>query len=443
MSTTRRDLLRTGLAAAAFGVLHASCGSSASSQSSTTPQAAAPPKPKKILILGGTGFIGPKTVAAALARGHQVTIFNRGKREKIQPLEMLRDPADKSGKMKIEHLYGNRDPELPAEDEKGPDGKLLHPDASPKGLEQLVGKTWDAVIDNSGFFPRHVGASAELLAKQGVPQYIYISSISCYDESAIPAQGGDETTKLATLADPKVETMGAQFENYGGLKALCEQAVQAAFPKGAAIVRPGYIVGPGDPTDRFTYWPMRCAAGGEVLAPGSPDDPLQWIDARDLADWLIHLVEQGTTGAFNAVAPAKPARWGDVLDTCVKAGGGAKLTWVPQVWFDKHVKEEDQNFPIWSPPVGKTAGFLRWSNERAKAAGLTFRTVEDTVQALRAWFPGEIERRVKVTAELAAKAKAEGKEPKLDPHPDALRAGPSREQEKAWLDAFHADPTPA
>src|SRR4051812_43795839 len=208
MSTTRRDLLRTGLAAAAFGMLHASCGSSAS-QSATTPQPAAPAKPKRILILGGTGFIGPKTVAAALARGHRVTIFNRGKREKIQPLEQH-----------VEHLYGNRDPELPADDEKGPDGKLLRPDASPKGLEQLAGRRWDAVIDNSGYFPRMVGASAQLLAKT-CGQYIFISSISCYDEKSIPASGGDETTKEAELADPKTETMGPEFENYGGLKILC------------------------------------------------------------------------------------------------------------------------------------------------------------------------------------------------------------------------------
>ena len=426
MSTTRRDLLRTGLAAAAFGMLHASCGSSASSQSSTTPQPAAPPKPKRILILGGTGFLGPKTVAAALARGHQVTIFNRGKREKIQPLEM-----------QVEHLYGNRDPDLPAEDDKGPDGKLLHPDASPKGLEQLAGKTWDAVIDNSGYFPRHVGASAQLLAKQGVGQYVYISSISCYDENAIPPQGGDENTKLATLADPKVETLGDEFQNYGGLKVLCEKAASAAFPNRTAIVRPGYIVGPGDPTDRFTYWPMRCAGGGEVLAPGSPDDPLQWIDVRDLAEWLVKLVEDGTAGTFNAVAPATPAKWGDVLGACVKAGGGAKLTWVPEAWLEKHELGGDDAFPIWAPPTGKTAGFHRWSNARAQKAGLEFRTIEDTVAAIREWFPKEVERRVTKTAELEAKAKAEGKEIKHNPDPGGLRAGPSREKELATLAAFH------
>ncbi|HEU5056342.1 MAG TPA: NAD-dependent epimerase/dehydratase family protein, partial [Kofleriaceae bacterium] len=160
---------------------------------------------KKILILGGTGFIGPKTIEVALARGHQVTIFNRGKREKLQPLEF-----------EVEHLYGNRDPLLPADDEKGPDGKLLRPDSSPKGLEQLVGKSWDVVIDNSGFFPRMVKASADLLARQGAAQYIFISSISAYDESSIPAAGGTEDGKLASLADPAVETMGKEFENYGG-----------------------------------------------------------------------------------------------------------------------------------------------------------------------------------------------------------------------------------
>ena len=159
--------------------------------------------PKRILILGGTGFLGPKTIDAALARGHSITIFNRGKREKLQPLEQ-----------KVEHLYGNRDPKLPA-DEANPEG-------SPVGLAQLEGKKWDVVIDNSGYFPRHVEASAKLLAPNA-ERYIYISSISAYAE--YPPAGGDETTQLAELADPTVETMGEQFENYGGLKVLCERAV--------------------------------------------------------------------------------------------------------------------------------------------------------------------------------------------------------------------------
>src|SRR6185436_18863248 len=233
---TRRDVMRAALGGAVLGALPA-CGSPQPGAQRT----AAVASKKRILILGGTGFLGPKTVAAATARGHEVTIFNRGRREKIQPLEI-----------KVEHLYGNRDPKLPADDERGPDGQLLHPDATPKGLEQLVGKSWDVVIDNSGFYPRMVTASAELLAKNA-KLYIYISRISAYDADASPPNGGDENVRLATLADPTVETMGKEFENYGGLKALCERAAQAAFPGRAAIVRPGYIVGPGDPTDRFTY----------------------------------------------------------------------------------------------------------------------------------------------------------------------------------------------
>ena len=420
MTTTRRDVLRGGLAATAFGLIHSACSSGPGTATTIVPTK--PAAPKTILILGGTGFLGPKTIAAATARGHKVTIFNRGKREKIMPLEI-----------EVEHLYGNRDPELPAEDDKGPDGKLLHPDASPKGLEQLAGRSWDAVIDNSGYFPRMVGASAQLLSKT-CGQYIFISSISCYDEKSIPAQGGDENTKLAELADPKTEEMGKEFENYGGLKVSCERAAEAAFPKRTAIVRPGYIVGPGDPTDRFTYWPMRIAQGGDVLAPGAPDDPLQWIDVRDLAEWLVTLVEHGTMGTFNAIAPGAPARWGDVLTACVKAGGGAKLEWVPADWLAKNGAGDDDAFPIWNPPVGKMAGFHRWKNERAKAAGLTFRTIDDTVTAIRAWFPGEVERRVRVTKELEAKGKA----PPPGVDPGALRAGPSRQREQELLAKWRA-----
>ena len=421
----RRSILRGGIAAAAWGLVHASCGSTSSSEPrvARSPTPATPPKPKRILILGGTGFLGPKTIAAAVARGHEVTIFNRGKREKFLPLEV-----------KVEHLYGNRDPNLPADDARGPDGKLLNPDAAPKGLEQLAGRSWDVAIDNSGFFPRMVDASARLLAPK-VGRYIYISSISAYDEN--PANGGDENTKLATLADPTVETMGAQFENYGGLKVLCERAAAAAFADRAAIVRPGYIVGPGDPTDRFTYWPMRIAQGGEVLAPGSPDDPLQWIDVRDLADWLVKLAEEGTTGTFNAVGPT--ARWGDVLDTCVRAAhNDAKLEWVPAPWLADNGMGDEDAFPIWNPPTGKLAGMHRWKNARATAAGLTFRPVADTVDAIRAWYPAEVERRVRVTAELAAAAQAKGQPPKQGPDPKQLHAGPSRDRERELLAKWHA-----
>jgi 2'-hydroxyisoflavone reductase len=327
---------------------------------------------------------------------------------------------------------------LPADDEKGPDGKLLHPDGTPKGLEQLAGKQWDVVIDNSGYFPRMVKASAELLAKNA-SRYIFISSISAYDEKSTPATGGDETVKLATMADPTVEEMGKEFQNYGPLKVLCEQAAEAAFPGRAAIVRPGYIVGPGDPTDRFTYWPVRIAGGGELLAPGSPDDPLQWIDVRDLAAWLITMVENETTGVFNAVGPPSPARWGDVLASCVKAAGpkAAKLEWVPTEWLEANEMAGEDSFPIWIPPKGKYAGFHRWSNDRAEATGLAFRTMDDTAKAILDWYPTEIERRVRVTAQIAEENKAKGKEPPKG-DPSALRAGPPRDRELALLEKWKA-----
>jgi 2'-hydroxyisoflavone reductase len=292
------------------------------------------------------------------------------------------------------------------------------------------------VIDNSGYFPRHVAASAQLLAGHAA-QYIFISSISAYDEN--PAIGGDEDTRLAKLADPTVETMGAEFENYGGLKVLCEQAVQAAFPDGATIVRPGYIVGPGDPTDRFTYWPVRASQGDEMLAPGSPDDPLQWIDVRDLADWLVTLAEQGTTGVFNAIGPATPAKWGDVLASCVAGThSDATLTWVPADWLEANGMGGEDAFPIWVAPVGKFAGFHRWSTKRAQAAGLTYRSMDETVAGIHAWYTIEIQRRVRVTRELEEAAKAKGLPPKPAPDPRALRAGPTAERERELLAKWHA-----
>jgi 2'-hydroxyisoflavone reductase len=379
----------------------------------------APRQKKRILILGGTGFIGPKTVSAALQRGHSVTVFNRGRTEKRIPFE-FKD---------VEHLYGNRDPLLPADDERDADGKLLRPDASPKGLEQLEGRRWDAVIDNSGYYPRMVKASSEMLAKS-CGQYIFISSISAYASSA--QRGGDEDAPLAELSDPTVEDMGPGFANYGGLKVACERAAQAAFPDRCAIVRPGFIVGPGDPTDRFSYWPVRIDRGGKVLAPGTPEDPVQWIDSRDLGEWLVKLVENGTAGTFNAIGA--PARWGTVLQTCVEAASKpAELVWVDSEWLSKNATGPRDNFPIWVPNDGDTAGFHTWKNDRALAAGLTTRSLEDTVRATLAWFPSEIERRVRVTKELTEQAAKDGKPtPKL-PDPLALKAGPSPERETELL----------
>src|SRR5581483_5696245 len=216
----------------------------------------AAPARKRILILGGTGFLGPATVEAAKARGHELTLFNRGKtRPGLFP--------------NIEALHGDRDPD------KG------------EGLNSLRNRKWDTVIDNSGYFPRQVSASAKLLSGN-VAHYIFISSISAYADNSIENQ--DERAKLATIADPTVEKVTEQ--TFGPLKALCEKAAADAFPGHATIVRPGYIVGPDDPSGRFTYWPVRIDRGGEVLAPGAPTDPVQIIDVRDLGAWLITLVEQ-------------------------------------------------------------------------------------------------------------------------------------------------------
>ncbi|HWP37019.1 MAG TPA: NAD-dependent epimerase/dehydratase family protein, partial [Gemmatimonadales bacterium] len=266
-------------------------------------------KPMHILILGGTGFLGPATIEAALARGHTVTIFNRGRTEKRRK-EIGRELPFMD---KVETLYGNRDPEKHADD--------ADPE-SPKGLSSLIGRTFDAVIDNSGYVPRIVRASAELLAPH-TKQYVFISSISRYADNSRP--GSDETAPAATMPDPAVEDMGAQFENYGPLKALCEDAAEQAMPGRVAVVRPGYIVGPGDPTPRFTYWPVRLgrASGerAEVAVPGAPDDPVQIIDVRDLGDWLITLVETGTTGAFNACGPEHRLTAAALMAACREAAG--------------------------------------------------------------------------------------------------------------------------
>ena len=243
------------------------------------------PARKRVLILGGTGFLGPATVEAALARGHQLTLFNRGRtRPGLFP--------------DLEKLTGDRDPR------KG------------EGLKALAGRQWDAAIDNSGYYPRMVGASAKLLAG-AVKQYIFISSISVYAQDS--EEGADETARVATIPNPAIEEMGPNWENFGALKALCERAAEEAMPGRVTVVRPGYIVGPDDPSGRFTYWPVRVDRRGEILAPGEPADPVQFIDVRDLGAWLVQVVEDGTTGVFNATGPEKRLGMGELLTACQRA----------------------------------------------------------------------------------------------------------------------------
>ena len=381
----------------------------------------------RILILGGTGFLGPKTVEVALARGHHVTVFNRGRTEKRIPF----------GFEGVDRLYGNRDPILPADDARGPDGNLLNPDASPKGLATLAGKSWDVVIDNSGYYPRHVKASAELLAKN-CKRYIYISSISAYADNKVV--GADEDYALAKLADPTVETMGPNSSFYGGLKALCEQAAQAAFAGKCAVVRPGYIVGPGDPTDRFTWWPVRIARGGAIAVSGKPADPMQWIDVRDLAEFLVKVAEDATAGVFNAVGPGDAATVGEVVAGCVKlAQAPCDVTWLSAEFLNAQgAGGEDGVFPIWLDPVGDFAGFHCWSNARANAAGMRYRTLEDTLTATLAWWPTEVARRRRVGAQMVADAEAKGQPVPKFADPELLRQGPSAAKEVELLAAWKA-----
>ena len=230
----------------------------------------------KLLILGGTKYLGRHLTESALERGHEVTLFNRGRE----------NPDLFHGK--VEKLVGDRDGDLAA----------------------LKGRKWDAVIDTSGYFPRVVKDSARLLADT-VDHYTFISTISVYEDFSQP--GIEETAPVGKLEDETVEDIGAGA--YGPLKALCEQAVEEVMPGRSLIVRPGLIVGPYDPTDRFTYWPSRIAKGGEVLAPGDGTSPVQFIDARDLAEWVLTMTERKQTGVFNATGPEERLEMKGFLET--------------------------------------------------------------------------------------------------------------------------------
>lgn len=368
MATSRRDFIALTLGSyAALSLGHGKAHA----------RRPADAKKLKILILGGTGFLGPATIEAALARGHEVSMFNRGRREKMRK-EVGRELPFMD---KVEKLYGNRDPELTA-DEKDPE--------SPKGLAELAGRSWDVVIDNSGYVPRVVKASAEMLAPN-CKQYIFISSISANADSSKP--GSDETAAVATMDDPSNEEVMA---NYGALKALCEAAAEKAMPGRVANVRPGYIVGPLDPTPRFTYWPVRLSQAkgdrAEVLVPGAPTDPVQIIDVRDLGEWLVHLAETNTNGLFNACGPKDTLTADEMVNACKEAAGApdAKLTYVPAEFMVSNGAQPGQ-WPILIPPMGEYTGFHQWSNTRAVAAGLKFRPVVDTCRDTLAWYDGALD----------------------------------------------------
>jgi len=297
----------------------------------------------KLLVLGGTKFLGRHAVGAALAAGHDVTIFTRGQ---TNP-ELFAD---------VEHLVGDRD------------GKL----------DALAGRGWDGVVDTSGYVPRVVQQSAELL-RDAVGRYVFVSSISVYDDFSTPV---DEGSPVAQLEDPATEEI---MEAYGALKAACENVVEEVYRDRSARVRAGLIVGPYDPTDRFTYWPRRIALGGDVLGPGNPGAPVQFVDARDLADWLVTLALDGPGGTFNATGPAEPLTFAQLLERARDAiGSEANVVWVD----DQHVLDAEvqpwTELPLWLPG-DEYAGMARANMSRALAAGLTFRLLEETVVDTLAW----------------------------------------------------------
>ena len=312
----------------------------------TVPLLASERRPLKILILGGTGFIGPHQVETALGRGHEVTIFNRGKTAPgLFP--------------QVEQLIGDRDDDLKA----------------------LEGRKWDAVIDNSGFVPRWVDQSARLL-KGHVGHYMYLSSISAYADTSVI--GLNENSELRKLDDPKTEDTSG--ENYGGMKALSEERVRQSFPEASTLVRSGLVVGSGDPTDRFTYWPARMHRGGNVLAPGSPDDPIQCIDVRDLAKWMLIAIEEKHYGTYNVTGPYHQMTMGEFLKTVQESTNSkATINWVPWKFLSSQKVRPWTELPLWVPPNSDLSGFVRIDNSKAIKAGLTFRPMSKTVRDALAW----------------------------------------------------------
>ena len=344
--TTRRHFLKTSIAVGS-GLGFALRSSSLFAEKSV--------KSLRILILGGTGFTGPYQVRYALSRGHKVTTFNRGK---THPGELPNE---------VEQLVGDRS------------GKL----------DALKDRQWDVAIDNPTTLPAWVRDAAQVL-KGNVERYVFVSTISVYADTS---KGVDETAPLAKYdgSDPLKETLEAMkasgYKTYGPLKALSEQEAEKWFPGRTLIVRPGLIVGPRDETDRFTYWPVRIDRGGEVLTPGTPNDPVQLIDARDLAEWTIRMVESRETGIYNATGPAKPLGIGEMLDRIKGAlDSNAKFTWAPADFLKAQKIEAWSDMPVWT---GDESGMARTSISRALAKGLTFRPLADTARDTFAWFKSQ------------------------------------------------------
>jgi 2'-hydroxyisoflavone reductase len=299
-----------------------------------------------ILIIGGTKFLGRHLVDAARAAGHEVTLFNRGKTNPA----LFPD---------VETVTGDREHDM----------------------EKLSGREWDAVIDVAGYLPRIVRLSAEAL-KDRVRRYVFISSISVYADNR--KVGIDESYPVGKLRDESVEEVTG--ETYGPLKALCEKAVEEIYGDRALIVRPGLIVGPYDPTDRFTYWPVRVKRGGDLIAPDRPQTPIQIVDVRDLSEFIVKLIEDNASGVYNATGPDDELTMGEFLDACKRvAGSTAAFHWASAEFLAEHGVQPWSDMPVWVPDTEEDAGFSRIDVSRAIGAGLTFRPLEETIRDTIAW----------------------------------------------------------
>jgi 2'-hydroxyisoflavone reductase len=305
--------------------------------------------PLRILILGGTGFIGPNQVQYALDRGHSVTLFNRG----VTNAALFPN---------VPRLVGDRN--------------------LPDGHKALETGEWDVVIDNPTANPKWVRDAGKALRGR-TKHYIFVSTISVFSDNSAPI---DEDGPLLAPSDIEAAYDARQ---YGQNKVRCEAEARTQFGTNVTIVRPGLIVGPGDLSDRFSYWPVRIDRGGEVLAPGTPNDPVQYVDARDLSEWMIRLAETRTLGIFNATGPKSPTTMAEMLYG-IKAvtTGDARFTWVPAEFLGANQVRAWSDMPVWVPPIGRTAGFARVICKKAYDAGLTFRPLAETALTTLTWYRG-------------------------------------------------------
>jgi 2'-hydroxyisoflavone reductase len=337
-------------------------------------RAATFPAGKQILVLGGTSFLGPAFVEAALAKGHTLTLFNRGRTNpQLFP--------------EVEKLRGQR--RRPRKD---------RPNDPPQDLSALQDRKWDAVVDTSAYFTGEVEDVCKVLAGN-VGQYVFISSLSVYKTLEQDATPVGEHSPLCECDDKYTTDMGANYERYGALKRYCEDAAAAAFPGRATLVRPGYIVGPGDTSDRFTYWPVRFQRGGECLAPGDPDNELQFVDVRDLGRWLVVAIEQQHTGPYNAVGFDGRIATAEFLHT----GKGTlnhtcSFTWVSDAFLEANGVTSWMEMGCWTPKAKNG----RADNARMIRAGATFRPIAETIRDTAAWAatrPADYKWRAGMTAE--------------------------------------------